>query len=177
MNIKPMGQNMINALSGEVNVANTWKYRERILKRKHKFLLPWYYLKYQRALQKSGASIPIATKFAGKPYFPHGLYGIFISMGASIGKECVIFHQVTIGSNTIKDSKRIGSPTIGDHCYIGAGAKIIGNIKIGNHVRIGANCIVTEDIPDNSTVVLNKPRVITKENNDNTWVSYNELQK
>lgn len=177
MAAKQIVQNMINVLSGEVNVAKAWKYREKIIKKKNKWLLPWYYLKYQRALQKSGASIPIATKFAGKPYFPHGLYGIFISMGASIGKECVIFHQVTIGSNTIKGSKRIGSPTIGDNCYIGAGAKIIGKITIGNNVRIDANCIVTEDVPDDSTVVLNKPRIIQKKNNENAWVSYNELQK
>lgn len=56
----------------------------------------------------------------------------------------------------------MGGPTIGDNCYIGAGAKIIGNIKVGNNVKIGANCVVVEDIPDNCTVVMNKPRILLR---------------
>ena len=55
-----------------------------------------------------------------------------------------------------------GAPTIGDNCYIGAGAKIVGKIHVGNNVKIGTNCVVFEDIPDNSTVVLSKPRIIVK---------------
>ena len=77
---------------------------------------------------------------------------------------------MTIGSNTLEDTKKYGSPEIGDNCYIGAGAKIIGNVKIGNNVRIGANAIVTTDIPDNSTVVLEKPRIIKKEHQDNRYI-------
>lgn len=72
----------------------------------------------------------------------------------------MIFHHVTIGSNTLKKSKRIGAPTIGNNVYIGAGAKIIGNVTIGNNVRIGANCVVVDDIPDNCTVVLPKSKII-----------------
>ena len=103
---------------------------------------------------------------------PHGLNGIFISDGATIGKNCVIFHQVTIGSNTLEDSKGRGAPTIGDNVYIGAGAKIIGRVKIGNNVRIGANCVVVENIPDNCVVVLNKPRILQKSNIINKFIVY-----
>lgn len=67
---------------------------------------------------------------------------------------------MTIGSNTLIDSSKIGAPIIGDNVYVGAGAKIIGKIRIGNNVRIGANCIVVEDIPDNCTVVMAKSRII-----------------
>lgn len=103
--------------------------------------------------------------------FPHGLHGIFISKQASIGDGCVIFHQVTIGSNTLKDATKAGAPKIGDNVYIGTGARIIGNINIGNNVRIGANAIVTNDIPDNATVVLPKPRVILhEENRENAFI-------
>ena len=107
------------------------------------------------------------------PTFPHGLSGIFISKKAKIGMNCVIFHQVTIGSNTLSDSKHFGSPTIGDNVYIGCGAKIIGNVTIGNNVRIGANCIITENVQDNCTVVMDKPRIIIKQNApDNTFIPY-----
>jgi serine O-acetyltransferase len=76
-----------------------------------------------------------------------------VSGGSKIGKNCVILQQVTIGSIALPDSNGIGSPTIGDNCYIGAGAMIIGNITVGNNVRIGANTTVYKDVPDNSIVV------------------------
>ena len=119
------------------------------------------YHKYSDAL---GSFISINAEFKEKPNLPHGVFGVFISSGASIGKNCTIFQQVTIGSNQLEDSKRKGSPVIGDNVYIGCGAKIIGNVSIGDNVRIGANCVVTEDIPDNCTVVLNKPRILQKTN-------------
>ena len=108
---------------------------------------------YELASAKYGFYIPTTARFAAMPVFPHGLQGIFIARGASVGSDCVIFHQVTIGANQLADSKGLGSPTIGDRCYIGAGAKIIGGVKIGNDVRVGANAVVTIDVPDNATVV------------------------
>ena len=101
---------------------------------------------------------------------PHGFYGIFISNGAKIGTGCTIFQHVTIGSNTLLDSKNSGTPTVGNNVYIGAGAKIIGNVKIGNNVRIGAGCTVTRDVPDNCTVAQSAPFVLQKETpQDNRW--------
>lgn len=100
--------------------------------------------------------------------------GVFISHGAVIGENCTIFHQVTIGSKTLRDSRRFGSPVIGNNVYIGAGAKIIGHCIIGNHVRIGAGCVVTVDIPDDVTVVMEKPRIIVSaEKRDNSFNSWN----
>jgi len=104
---------------------------------------------------------------------------VFVSSGAKIGKSCVIFHQVTIGSNTLADTKNPGAPTIGDNVYIGTGAKIIGGIHVGNNVRIGANCVVTKDIPDNTTVVLSAPRLISREDMamNNTFVAWNDYHE
>ena len=97
-------------------------------------------------------------------------------MGAEIGENCVIFQQVTIGSNTLKDSENFGSPKLGKNIYIGTGAKIIGNVEIGDNVRIGANCVVTKNIPANSTVVLNQPRIIVHENSrNNSFLSWNNI--
>ena len=81
-------------------------------------LYPMY--QYKKAQRRAGATIPLGTKFGGKPDFPHGFYGIFISYGAKLGKNCTIFQQVTIGSNTLAGTKNPGAPVIGDNVYIGA---------------------------------------------------------
>lgn len=124
-------------------------------------------------MAKNKSFFPLSAKVESMPTFPHGINGIFISAGAVIGKDCVIFHQVTIGSNTLSDSKGQGAPVIGNNVYIGAGAKIIGNVVVGNNVRIGANCVVTKDVPDNTTVVSAPVRYISKtEPMDNRFVTY-----
>lgn len=116
---------------------------------------------YRKIMTKHAGNIMPGALFATKPNLPHGLSGIFISSGSKIGKNAVIFHQVTIGSVTTIDSVNFGSPVIGDDCYIGAGAKIIGNITIGNNFRIGANSVVYKNVPDN-TVVTNGAQVNRK---------------
>lgn len=118
------------------------------------------YLSY---LERYGAWIGINSHFETPPILPHGLFGIFVSNNAKIGKDVVIFQHVTIGSNTLADSKMNGSPTIGDKCYIGAGAKIIGKTYIGGGSRIGANCIIVKDIPSNSVCVLRGTEVIVRD--------------
>ena len=138
-----------------------WILREKAKNTKFEPLRMIYESRYKRIVENSGAYIPLQAQFDKRPVFPHWIYGIFISQGAQIGANCTIFHQVTIGSNTLPDSRGGGYPIIGDNVYIGAGAKIIGNVKVGNNVRIGANCVVTCDVPDNATVVLSQPRIIT----------------
>jgi serine O-acetyltransferase len=100
-----------------------------------------------------GFYIPTTVNFRGEPIFPHGLSGIFISQSAELGPDCVIFHHVTIGSNTLITSRGLGVPRMGIGCYIGAGAKIIGGVRLGDYVVVGANALVTRDVPSNSTVV------------------------
>ena len=142
------------------NAGYWWKLRQSLLGSKGWLVKYTTLYRYSRYCNQRGAHIPPEARFAGRPVMPHGIYGVFVSMGAEIGENCVIFQQVTIGSNTLKGSRMIGSPKIGNNVYIGAGAKIIGNVSVGNNVRIGANCVVTNDIPDNATVVLPKSVII-----------------
>ena len=109
--------------------------------------------------------------FAGKPCLPHGWQGIFISNEAKIGRDVTIFQQVTIGSNNLPGSKGEGAPVIGDHVYIGAGAKIIGGVTIGDHCRIGANAVVYTDMPPHSVAVCAPTRIIQKQSLDNTYTT------
>lgn len=93
---------------------------------------------------------PLSANIGGGISLPHNM-GIVISGHAVIGKNCTIFHQVTIGADTIKNSEK--APVIGDNVYIGAGSKIIGDVKISDNVKIGANAVVTKDVPYGKTVV------------------------
>lgn len=151
-----------------------WIYKRKILKNEKSFINKIRKLFVFRIMKKTHSLIPISDNI-NEFLSPHGLFGIYISFGAKVGKNCVIFNNVTIGSNTLKDSKGYGAPTIGDNVYIGAGAKIIGNVKIGNNVRIGANCVVVDDVADNSTVVMGKTRIIKKKKKqDNTYHYWKE---
>lgn len=117
---------------------------------------------YSYVISSFNSYIGKNSQFSSEPNFPHGIKGIFISGGSIIGNNVTIFQGVTIGSNTLIDSNGMGSPIIGDNCYIGAGAKIIGNIRIGKNCRIGANAVVVQDCPDNSLVVNPKSVVIPR---------------
>lgn len=139
-----------------------FKLRSKIRK-SHSFLKYFYIRKYNKICNRYGSFIPYSTQIGENAFFPHGLCGVFISAGAVIGNNCTIFHQVTIGSNTLKDSLGYGAPVIGDNVYFGAGCKVIGNVHVGDNVRIGANAVVTSDVPDNATVVAEKSRIILHE--------------
>ncbi len=143
--------------------AEFWKHRAKVRTAKTGLGRKYHRWRAAKICYKNGSSIPDTAKIDGRIVMPHGMSGIFVSKGAVIGKNCTVFQQVTIGSNSIAGSKTYGAPTLGDNVYIGAGAKIIGGVTVGDNVRIGANCVVTVDIPANSTVVLEKPRVIVRE--------------
>ena len=119
-----------------------------------------YYIKRADAFNNAsmGTHRNFGAEFAEPPHLPHGLNGIIVSHNAKIGKNCRIFHQVTIGEG------KGGAPVIGDNVLIGAGAKVIGGIRIGNNVKIGAGCVVTKDVPDGATVVTGDVKIIIKEN-------------
>jgi serine O-acetyltransferase len=158
-----------------------WSIKDKLNTTQNKYLKKIYLKLYNEYLLRFSSFIGYNSKIIGIPIFPHGMLGIFISGSSVIGKNCVIFQHVIIGSNSLPDSKNVGSPVIGDNCYIGAGAKIIGNVRIGNNCRIGANAVVTQDVPGNCVVVLEKSKIIQKENLnnrfysfDNGWVYYSD---
>src|SRR5947209_7425320 len=73
--------------------------------------------------------------------------GVVINGQVRGGEHIYLEHQVTIGA------ERGQSPVLGDHVFVGAGAKIVGPVKIGSHCRIGANAVVIRDIPAGATAV------------------------
>ena len=118
---------------------------------------------YSHYLDKRGSFIGPLAEFAGEPCFPHGPVGVFISNDAKVGRDAVIFQQVTIGSNNLADAKNPGAPTLGDRVYIGAGAKVIGGITVGDGCRIGAGAVVYSNMPENSVAVCAPTRIIERD--------------
>lgn len=153
------------------NASEIWKlralYRETTDEERRKEIRQ----EYRLIMHGFGSSIHFDTVFSGQPFFPHGPYSVFISRGARIGRNVIIFQQTTIGSNFVLGSKTMGSPTIGDNVYIGAGAKIIGNVYVGKNVLIGANATVVTDVPDNSVVVGTHARILQRESVDARYFS------
>lgn len=103
----------------------------------------------------TGADIPINTEIGGGLLIPHP-NGIVIHPGVSIGPNCLILQQVTLGSNEKGDL-----PWIGGHVDIGAGAKLIGKVHVGNHAKIGANAVVLIDVPAYATAVGVPAKIIS----------------
>lgn len=98
----------------------------------------------------TGIEIHPGAKIGRRFFIDHGM-GIVIGETATIGNDCTMYHNATLGGTGKDKNKR--HPDIGNNVMIGAGAKVLGPIKIGNNVKIGANSTVLKNIPDNVTVV------------------------
>lgn len=88
----------------------------------------------------------------GTKFYHRGL-GCVVHAKTVIGKNCIIFQNVTIGSKWPNGVCEGDAPIIGNDVFIGAGAVLLGNIRIGDKAIIGANAVVTNDIPDGTVAV------------------------
>jgi serine O-acetyltransferase len=97
------------------------------------------------------STLYIHTKDIGEGlYLQHGFSTTIAAR--SIGKNCWINQQVTIGYSNDTDI-----PIIRDNVTISAGAIVIGNITLGDNSKIGANAVVVKDVPENSSVFCPPP--------------------
>ena len=98
----------------------------------------------------TGIEIHPGAKIGKKLFIDHGM-GIVIGETSTIGDNCIIYHNSTLGGTGKDRNKR--HPDLGNNVMVGAGSKILGPIKIGDNVKIGANCVVLRSVPNNATVV------------------------
>jgi len=82
---------------------------------------------------------------------------VMIGSGVEIGRDVIIFHDVTIGTGPTP-----GKPKIGDDADIYVGARILGGVTIGEKAMVGANCVVTRSVPADSIVMVAQARVIPR---------------
>lgn len=97
----------------------------------------------------TGVELPCEARVGRRLMIEHA-FDIVISGDAVLGDDVILRNGVTIG---LRHRLIRGSPTIGNRCDIGAGAKLLGPIKIGDDVAIGANAVVITDVPSNSIAV------------------------
>ena len=110
----------------------------------------------------TGLEIHPGAQISKGLFIDHGM-GVVIGETAIIGKNCVMYHGVTLGGTGKHVGKR--HPTIGDNVMIGTQATLLGPMVVGNNVKIGAETvIINHDVPKNCTVV-GAPGKIVKENN------------
>jgi serine O-acetyltransferase len=111
----------------------------------------------------TGISLPAQAKI-GKGLRIHHFGSIIVNSEAIIGEYCTLYHDVTLGDL----GGWGGSPHIGNHVIIGAGAKLLGNIEIGDYCRIGANAVVRTSVPAGHLAVgvpaVIKQRAVRAEN-------------
>jgi serine O-acetyltransferase len=106
----------------------------------------------------TGIEIHPGAKIGRGLFIDHGM-GTVIGETAEIGKNCVMFQNVTLGGTGKEKGKR--HPTIGDNVLIGAGSILLGSMKVGNNVKIGADTfIINKNVPDNCTVVGAPGRIV-----------------
>lgn len=70
----------------------------------------------------TGIEIHPGAKIGRRLFIDHGM-GIVIGETASIGNDCTIYHQVTLGGTGKDKYKR--HPDVGNNVMIGAGSKIL----------------------------------------------------
>lgn len=134
------------------------------ISRQHKYMFPLLKIFLYLSSKSHNLYLMVYGKCGDNLLLQHAFSTIITAR--SIGKNCHIYQQVTIGWNTK------GCPVIGDDVQICCGAKVLGDIKVGDDVIIGANAVVVKDIPSHSIVVGIPARVIKRRKNiEDDWVS------
>jgi serine O-acetyltransferase len=128
--------------------------------------------KYSRTLEKPLLGLPLRATCKAASMLWQSLWGVRLSEqatigpgfclihprdvvvgAASIGEDCLVFHEVTIEGGT-------NGPRVGDRVDVYVGAKVFGDIQVGNDAKIGANCVVTTDVDAGCSVATAPSRVI-----------------
>lgn len=77
--------------------------------------------------------IPYSASIGDRSVFAYGGIGVVIHANAKVGLGCVIGQGITFGAIKGYASHLEPFPTVGNKCYIGAGARFLGNITISNN--------------------------------------------
>lgn len=102
-----------------------------------------------------------AKEIGGGLFIQHGFATMITA--ESIGENCWINQQVTIGYNGNGNA-----PIIGDDVMITCGAKVLGSITVGDHAVIGANAVVIRDVEPGAVMGGVPARVLRKEQSNGT---------
>ena len=113
----------------------------------HRLLaVPWRLFK--------GVHIPHDAAIGPGLRIPHP-QNILIAPGAVLGRDCSVYHDVTLGRGS-----RPGVPSLGDRVMLFPGSRVLGGVRIGDDARIGANAVVQRHVPPGASVATPACRVV-----------------
>ena len=108
-----------------------------------------------------GIELPWNTRVGSGLKLYHG-QGLVVNDHSTIGANCTLRHNTTIGHKELANGEYSDSPKIGDNVDIGTNVVIIGAIEIGNNVKIGAGSVVVKSLEENGIYAGNPARLIKK---------------
>jgi serine O-acetyltransferase len=109
----------------------------------------------------TGVEIHPGARIGRGLFIDHGT-GVVIGETAEIGRNCVMFHNVTLGGTGKHRGKR--HPTLRDNVYVGTGATLLGPITVGENAKVGANSFIRmRDVPPNCTAAGSPARIVKRE--------------
>lgn len=106
----------------------------------------------RRLSREYGCFLQVGARIGPGLKLPHP-QGVVIGAGARIGRNCVLYHQVTLGGARRGDFAADRYPVIGHDVVVFAGAKLLGAVEVGDGACIGANAVVLKDVPAGRTAV------------------------
>ena len=110
----------------------------------------------------TGMEVHPGAQIQGGFFCDHGM-AVVIGETAVIGKNCVMYHGVTLGGTGKHQKKR--HPTIGDDVFIGTHSTLLGPIYVGDRAKIGAeSVIINRDVPADCTVVGTPGKIVKRGN-------------
>lgn len=122
--------------------------------RKHRILFRYYLTRLSRIQNRYALHIPINVFDKGFS-LPH-VVPVVVNASSRVGKYCRLNMGVNIGEI---DGK---APVLGDHVYLGPGAKVFGGIRIADGIWIGANAVVNKSCEENGATLVGIPAKVVK---------------
>jgi serine acetyltransferase len=84
-------------------------------------------------------------------------HNILIPDGVEIGEDCLVFHDVTLGTGSAP-----GVPRIGNGVDLYVGARVLGGVTVGDRCQVGANCVVTRNVPPGHVVLAPPAQILPR---------------
>ena len=108
------------------------------------------------------AFIPGSASIGAGTRLGYSGMGIVFHKNATVGRDCLVGHQVTLGTKVpyFSNIESFDVPCVGDNVYVGSGSKLLGKITIGHNSVIAANSVVITDVPENVIYAGSPPRFV-----------------
>ena len=129
-----------------------WRFKNKYIRK----VMKVFSLLGQRTFELITKSEILGTTEIGPGFCFAGKGGV--NLGAKkIGRGCIIFENVTIGRDHLRNI-----PELGEFVRIGANTVIYGGIKIGNGVIIKESTVLSKSVPDYCFVQGNPGRIVKR---------------